>query len=72
MAFYLTTLTAIQTAITAKLDGGAVDSYSLPDGTEIRTVPLEDLLKLEERYRVLADQEAGESTRCRLVRTRPR
>ena len=71
MGFYSDTLTAIQSAITARLAGGAVDSYVLPDGTEIRTVPLDKLLSYQEKFSLLALRETGES-RCRLVRTRPR
>lgn len=71
MGFYADTLARIQAAITARLAGGDVESYSLPDGTNIQLCSLETLFKLEEQFSGRAQEEAG-GRRFRIARLRPR
>ncbi len=53
-------LDAIRTAILARLSGGYVNSYSMPDGRNIQFIRLEELTALEERYAaIVAAQQSG-------------
>lgn len=52
-------LSKIRNAIEAKISGGGVESYVLPDGTNIRTTPLEQLRAYEKG---LVQQIQAEST----------
>ena len=47
-------------AIKAKLEGGAVASYSI-NGRSLANTPLRDLIALEKEYRALAAAEASSS-----------
>jgi hypothetical protein len=69
MGFYADTLAKIQAAITARLDGGTVESYSI-DGQSIQSVQLEVLFRLEEKYADKALAELGGS-RVSIARLRP-
>lgn len=71
MGFYADTLARIQAAITARMASGEVESYSLPDGTDIKLCSLETLFSLEEKFSGRAQEEAG-GRRFRLARLRPR
>lgn len=70
MGFAADTLALIRAAITARHAGGDVDSYTLPDGTDVRLCPMEKLYEQEERFSARAAVEAGGS-RFRLARLRP-
>lgn len=54
-------LTAVRNAIAARLNGGAIQAYTLPSGRNIQYVPLTDLIELERHYaaRVLAESGGG-------------
>jgi len=51
-------VTKIDTAIEAKLDGGAVDQYSI-DGRQLRHMSLLDLYSLREKYARLSANASG-------------
>jgi hypothetical protein len=70
MGFAADTLTAVQAAITARLAGGDVESYTLPDGTDVQMCSLKTLFDIAERLSGQAAVEAGGS-RFRLARLRP-
>ncbi len=63
-------LAALRTAALAQAAGGMVESYTLPDGTQIRVSPATDLKKLIADYEGEAEADAG-SSRFRLARLRP-
>lgn len=71
MGFCSEVLVAIRAAITARMAGGDVDGYVLPDGTDIRLCSLDTLFRWEEKFAGRAAAEAGGS-RVRLARLRPR
>lgn len=70
MGFATDALTLIQAAITARLSGGDVEAYTLPDGTDIKMCSLDTLFRWQEKLSVQAAREAGTS-RFRLGRLRP-
>jgi hypothetical protein len=61
MAFYAETLALIRTAITARLNGGEVESYSV-GAVNLSLCPLETLFKLETQYATLAANETAVAT----------
>lgn len=58
MGFYVDTLAAIRNAITTRLSGGDVESYTV-NGDDIRLCSMETLFKLEAQ---IAKRAADEST----------
>ena len=74
MGTYLDRYTAIKTAIDDKIGGGAVEDYTLPNGSSFRTTPLDKLFLLEQQasaQAVSAGEIEGQKRGC-LERTRPR
>lgn len=59
MGIHVARLAKLDAAIEARHNGGEVESYSLPDGTNISLVSLTDLYKLRDSEAILADQEAA-------------
>lgn len=59
MGFATDMLSIIQAAIRARADGGLVDSYTLPDGTDVRMCPFEKLLEKEKEFSGQAAAELG-------------
>lgn len=73
MAFYSDTLTAIRNAITARLVGGEVESYTVL-GEDIKLCSVETLFKLEEQLAKRAADEtakAGGGSRLHFANMRP-
>lgn len=70
MGFATDVLVTIQAAIQARLAGGDVEAYVLPDGTDVKMCSLDTLFRWEEKFLARASAEAGTS-RFRLGRLRP-
>jgi hypothetical protein len=73
MGFYADTLAKIQAAITARLNGGEVESYSI-GGTSLSMCSLETLFKLEADMKKKASDEtiaANGGSRLHLANLRP-
>lgn len=51
MAFTSSDLTAVETAITNRISGGAVKRYSTGDGRQLEYMDMEQLLKLRDRIK---------------------
>ena len=51
-------LTAVEAAISARLNGGAVESYGI-EGYNLRYASLEQLMKLRDKFRLEVDRASG-------------
>ena len=72
VSFASDALTAIESAILARLQGGAIDSYSV-NGQDVSLMNLKDLQALRDQLRSEVLQEAGTGgSRITLARLRPR
>jgi hypothetical protein len=73
MGFYADTLTALRSAITTRLAGGDVESYTIGD-TDIKLCSLETLFKLETQFAKRAADEtlqAAGGSRLHFANMRP-
>ena len=64
-------LDAVNAAITARLAGGAVQSYSLEDGRNIQYITMTELLKLRDRLNTEAAGSISDRTSYATFRRRP-
>jgi hypothetical protein len=64
-------LDAVNAAITARLAGGAVQSYSLEDGRNIQYITMTELLKLRDKLNAEAAGSISDRTSYATFRGRP-
>lgn len=64
-------LEKIKTAIGNLMDGGAIQSYSMPDGRNLRAYSLDELLRLQKYYEAKVQNASSTSHRTYIKFRRP-